>query len=317
MKTIGRYFVPKVVSRWLLLSVYLLLAGKSQAQYLIPDQDPSFPLYSQVDTNELKKYEAAFDFETFNLKLVQQLRKTLQPALAQQDPLAEWFYAKSMDLYPYGQGNAKDAAIALTYYTKAADKGLARAEYFLYKLYRYGLMDVPVDEKKALSYLQRAIHHGHTEGKAQCYLAMATLFGENEPNSLFQPNRDSTLVYLEKALALTPNDTWALDYAGGLYEEKGDYEKAIVYRLRSDNEQSHIQVAEWLMEGKYVKKDVDRSLQILYKTVDKLMKDYGKDLDGYMGGSNPLHVLNNWYRCKQWITREQLGKYYDSNWICD
>jgi hypothetical protein len=71
------------------------------------------------------------------------------------------------------------------------------------------------------------------------------------------------------------------------------------------------------MEGKKAKKDANRALQILYKTADNLIKVYGKDLDGYMGGNNPIHVLNNWYRCKKWITREQASKYFNASWICD
>ena len=139
----------------LLLSLQLFTACQGQAQYRIPDQDPAYPLYTNLDTNAFKKYEDALGFETFNLKLVHEMRTVLKPALAKEDPLAYWLYAKSMDLYPYGHGNPKDAAIALEYYTKAADKGLARAEYFLYTLYRYGLMETGADEKKALTYLQR------------------------------------------------------------------------------------------------------------------------------------------------------------------
>ena len=132
-----------------------------------------------------------------------------------------------------------------------------------------------------------------------------------------KPNKDSVLHYLEQALVYSPNDTWVLDYAGGTYEEMGNYEKAIAYLLRSDNEQSHIKVARWYMEGTQVKKDVNRALQILYKAADTVIKLYGKDLEGYMGGRNPLHVLNDWYSCKKWITREQLGNYFDPNWMCD
>jgi len=317
MKTNALCFFLKSLPLAMLLSFQLLFSCNSRGQHLVPDQDPSFPLYTYVDSIQLKKYEAVFDFETFNLNQVHQLRKTLQADLPKQDPMIEWLYANTMDLYSYGHGNPKDAAIALTYYTKAADKGMARAEYFLHKLYWHGFMEVPRNEQKSLAYLKRAIQHGHKEGKAQGYLAMATLFDENEPNKLFKPNKDSVLFYLEKALALTPNDTWALDYAGGICEEKGDYEKAVTYRMRSDNEQSHIEVAKWYMEGKHVKKDVNRALQILYTVTDKLIKDLGEGLDGYMGGSNPIHVLNDWYLCKKWITREQLGKYYNKNWICD
>lgn len=317
MKTNAQRFYNASVSLLLLLSFLLCSFSKSQAQHLIPDQDPAFPLYTRLDTNALKKYEAALDFETFNLKLVHELRTVLKPALANEDPLAYWLYAKSMDLYPYGHGNPKEAAIALEYYTKAADKGLARAEHFLFTLYRYGLMESGPDLKKALSYLQRAMQHGYDEGKAQCYLAMATLYGGSESRDLVQPSSDSALFYLEKALALTPNDTWALDFAAGIYEEKGNYAKAIQYRLRSDNDQSHIEVARWYMEGKYVKKDVNRALEIMYNSIERLRKHFGDDLGGYMGSSNPLHVLNDWYLCKKWITREQLGKYYNKNWMCE
>lgn len=304
------------LSGLLLLVLPLFFPSKSWGQHPVPGQDSAFALYSQIDTVQWKKYSAAFDFETFDLKRIHQLRQTLQTYLPKQDPLAEFLYAASMDLYPYGHGKPNEAAVALKYYTKAADKGLVLAEKLLFDMYRYGLMEQPRNEKKALAYLLRVIQHGDGDYKAKSYSDLATLFESGEFTTI-KPNKDSVLYYLERALVFTPNDTWVLDYAGGTYEEKGNYPKAITYLLRSDNEQSHIKVARWLIEGTQVQKDVNRALQILYKAADKVIKAYGEEQEGYMGGSNPVHVLNDWYHCKKWITRQQVGKYYDENWICD
>ena len=300
----------------LMTSLSLIMFFRSTGQHLIPGQDSAYPLYSKIDTIQFKQHKKVFDFEKFNLNRIYALRKTLQTQLATEDPLVDFLYAASMDLYPYGHGKPKDAGIALTYYSKAANKGLALAEKILFDIYRYGLMEQPRDEQKALMYLHRVIQHGNAGYKAKGYSDMATLFEAGEFTTI-QPNKDSVLYYLEQALVYSPNDTWVLDYVGGTYEEMGNFEKAITYLLRSDNEQSHIKVARWFMEGTVVEKDVNRALQILYKAADTVIKLYGKDLEGYMGGSNPLHVLNDWYSCKKWITRDQLGKYFDPNWMCD
>lgn len=315
MKT-KRPFAYKLLIHTLLTCLTLHFLPTAQAQYRVPGQDSAYALYSKIDTLQWKEYNAVFDFEKFDLNRIYELRKAIQPYVEAQDPLGEFLYAASLDLYPYGHGEPKEAQIALTYYTKAANKGLAEAERMLFDLYSYGLMGQERDEKKAFNYLQRVIKHGDATFKAKGYADLAGLF-DSGTSSFVKRNKDSVIFYLEKALTYTPNDGWLLDYAAGTYEEKRNYTKAMTYLLRSDNEQSHIKVAEWLMEGKKVKKDVNQSLAILYKITDTLIKEYGKNLDGYMGGSNPMHLLNNWYRCKKWITREQLGKYFDPNWICD
>ena len=165
----------------LFLPVAMLLLSlthsfSSRAQHLILGQDSAFPLYSKIDTAQFKKYKSAFDFEKFNFARIQALRKTLQAKLPDQDPLIDFLYAASMDLYPYGHGKPKEASIALTYYSKAADKGLALAEKMLFDIYRYGLMEQPRDEQKALLYWQRVLQHGDASYKAKAYADMATFF---------------------------------------------------------------------------------------------------------------------------------------------
>jgi hypothetical protein len=62
------------------------------------------------------------------------LRKTVKAYLPIQDPLGEFLYAASMDLYPYGHGKPKEDQIALDYYIKAANKSLTVAERMLYNV---------------------------------------------------------------------------------------------------------------------------------------------------------------------------------------
>jgi TPR repeat protein len=111
-----------------------------------------------------------------------------------------------VDLYPYGDGEPNEAQIALDYYPKAANKGLAVAKRTLYDMYRYGLMEQVRDEQKVFTYLMRVIQHGDAAYKAKGYSDLAGLFNSGEV-SFVKSNKDSVLFYLEKALSYTPGDT--------------------------------------------------------------------------------------------------------------
>ncbi len=104
-------------------------------------------------------------------------------------------------------------------------------------------------------------------------------------------------------------DTWTLDFLGGLYEDRRDYEKAIYYNLRSDNDQSRLQVANWLIKGVHVEKDFERGLAILLEELRKNPGDWGMRL------YNAIEMINRLY-CEKKISREQLG-YFHKQGYCD
>src|ERR1700741_3205553 len=151
-------FGLKIVLSGLFISI-ITVKGICQKKYLISTQDSAYPLFTAIDTSWLRDYDKVFSWENFmktpsaGLKKVHDLRKKLEPYAMQGDPLGEFLYAKTFDLYEFGMGRPDERKIALAYYTKAADKNLAEAESFLYHLYRYGLMDITIDIEKALRYL--------------------------------------------------------------------------------------------------------------------------------------------------------------------
>ena len=64
-------------------------------------------------------------------------------------------------LYDNGCAVPKDAALALVWYSKAADQGNAEAEYRLGQAYVLGRKDLPPDRSRGLALMIRAGEHGH------------------------------------------------------------------------------------------------------------------------------------------------------------
>ena len=62
-----------------------------------------------------------------------------------------------------GQGIAKDAKQAVNWYTKAAERGHARAQFLLGRLY-YAGRAVPLDYKQALNWLTKAANQRSRRG---------------------------------------------------------------------------------------------------------------------------------------------------------
>ena len=58
------------------------------------------------------------------------MRPILQPLADRGDPIALFCLAKTYALYEFGNGDSIEAIVALKYYPKAADLGMAEVEYF-------------------------------------------------------------------------------------------------------------------------------------------------------------------------------------------
>lgn len=301
-----------------------LLACTQQAKFKLPGQDKDFPIETLLDTNQLNTYKHVFNFETFKKKDVIQLRQFLQPYVDKEDTYAMYLYAKTYDLFEFGVGTPKEADTALLYYQKASEKNLAIADYFLSKLYEYGFMNVPPNADKAMLYLQKALLHGDSLLKSDVYGRLASIYRDDKTDDVkpnfstqIKPNNDSCIFFLEKAVSLNPKNTWAIDWLASIYEDKKKYKEATEMYLQSDNENSILKVAKWLIEGKYIPKDVQRGLKLIFPIAEKINKEYPYPDNNYMGGTHPVEFLNNLAHCEQLLTKEQIGKYWVANFICD
>jgi tetratricopeptide (TPR) repeat protein len=293
--------------------------------FLVPDQDISFPMYSPVDTGKYSAFTQ--DLNDYNsmqykgatpakqeavLKRIKAFREYLKPMKSGTDAWACYLYARSLDLPPHGSDRmAGDSA--LKYYSKAAKLHLADAEMLLAQGYRYYFLGLKPDIQKATAYLEAAILHGSDEIKARGYLDLARAWYSADQSPTGKVDLDKAQEYLEKTLALNPDDVQALDFLGSIYVKKGLYEKAVEVKMRSGNEQGRLEVAEWLVHGENVPKDLSKGLAIMQAEAEKL----GKNYEGYMGVRNPVIMLNKLYLCEKLITKEQVGPILLGTSVCD
>ncbi len=291
----------------------------SQKRYNIPTQDSAYPVQTLLDSSLQRQHASVFNFNNFNKEKVLQLRNKLKPYVDKGDVYAMYLYAHTYDLFEYGIGNLEDTSTALYYYKMAADHNLAVAEYFLYKAYRYSFMEVQADPQQSLNYLRRTILHADNISKSLAYTALAGIFdssfGDSTYSFLIHFNQDSCIFYLKKSIELNPKNTRTIDYLGSTYKENKRYDLAMEMYLRSDNPNVRLEVAKWLVEGKVVPQNKEKALQLIYPIAEKVKKEY-KNINEYMGGINPIYLLNDLY-CKKMITKKQVGIYLIEKWLCD
>ena len=283
-----------------------------------PDQSVDYSIYSQLDSQIFVRAREIFKWSSFNKDSCLAFREELIPFLQKEDPLAFYLYGQTFDLFPFGLGNPEDAKIALKYYRKAADLGLATAEILLHDIYRYRLMNIPTDYNLSYRYLQLAGKHGSPALRAEVYRRMAGLYYSHKEEPIPNPrfpivnlNIDSTLYYYQKSLALEPDHSWTLDNVGHLYEAKEAYGQAMTYFLQSDNLQSHLKVATWLIHGKKVPADKSKALDLIKNAIEEV-----KDDPQYMGVIHPLTLINQLYYCEQKLTKEEVGEYLKATIYC-
>ena len=213
-------------SKFSILLVLMILVGSLTAQVLVENQDSNMPLYTELSDEVLKPYNKLFTKTEFNLEEMKSFRSFLEPYAMKGDPVGMLMYAKAHDLYPYKKGSKKDAAIALEYFEKASDAGLADASYILYGHYRNGYMTLPKDSYKSLAYLQKAIKQGNDKTKASLMTGLARLHysetgevGMNKDFPAVKYNTDLTKYYLSEAVKLNPDNMWAKDQLVSLNEK--------------------------------------------------------------------------------------------------
>jgi TPR repeat protein len=294
----------------------------AQQLFTVQTQDDAHKILTNIDLKspEIKKYTDALTYDLFNKNLVLEFRTFLKPYVEKNDILAFYLYAQAHDLYPLGHGDPADAREALIYYEKASNHSLAQADFFLYKVYRYSFLNQTPHAKKSISYLEKAITHGHSGIKASAYGELAGIYDKSNADALFarefSPDDKKTVDYLEKACKLDPKNAWLVDYLGSMYENQKKYEQAAKTYIKSDNDGNVLKIAEWYIRGKRLKKDVKRGLDLIYPIAEKIKAEEQAGAD-YMGGIHPIHLLNNLYKCRRLITKKQVKTYLITDWVCD
>lgn len=105
--------------------------------------------------------------DAYRLGLYTEAAKTL-PQLSGKDPVADYYLGR---MWLYGYGALKNNTLALSYFTKAAEKGYLPAQQFLAEYY---LIEAKLPDT-ALTWFKKAADAGNI--KAQLYCASAYLYG--------------------------------------------------------------------------------------------------------------------------------------------
>lgn len=300
---------------FIFLFVFILLKNSS-SQEKIPllGQDSAYQLYSTIDTSKLEPFKDIFVWGKLKLEMFDSLRMFLLPYLEKDDPLAIMLYAKTYDLGPYGYCNAEKDSIAMQYYQKLVEMKHANTELLLHKAYKYGDLHLEINYKKSLDLLDSAIKHGDYETKAYGYFEYAHIYYDRKNKYKIKANRRKTIEFLEKTLQYDSTHTMAIDFLAGLYKEKGGMhlKKAFDLMLKSNNMESNLEAATWMMEGKHVEKDFQRGLSIVIEAAREIKRAYPYVFD-YMGSRNPVLMMNDLYKEGK-IERDEVKEFYIENY---
>lgn len=238
---------PEAMKR-LLLALCLSGFASAQTTFPLPGQAAKYPLTTRITPAEAQAFARVLDVGLGKVE-VQRLpgwRTKLAARAKAGDPLAQFMYARTYDLFTTGQGTPQDARVAMQWYTKAADQKFASAELFLFNVYEYSLLGQPKNPRLAARYLQRAYQHSGGSVRAEAALELARQTNpEREDFRLpgFQPSAKQTRAYLEEILKLEPKDTTALDWLMGIYLDSHDYSRALEMARRTDNSAMWVQMA--------------------------------------------------------------------------
>lgn len=212
------------------ISIFIILIASLinvDAQVLVNGQDSNNPLQTVLTDEILSPYNKLFSKKEFNMDQMLAYRAFLKPYAMKGDPIGMLMYAKTHDLYPFKKGSKKDAMVALQYFEKASDMGLADASYVLYGHYRNGYMTLPVNSHKSLEYMHRAIKQGNNSTKAALLGGLARLYhsedgevGMNEKFPAINYSLDSTKHNLMLAIKYNPNNNWAKTYLAEIENPK-------------------------------------------------------------------------------------------------
>jgi tetratricopeptide (TPR) repeat protein len=282
----------------------------------VRNQDPSYPLKTRISKDIEGKLSKFFVFTKADKSKILSLRSILQPLADRQDPVAIYWLAKTYDLYEFGIGDERDGQIALQYYQKAADLGMATTAYFLATVYRYSLMGIPKDERKVISYLERAKLHGDNQVKAEVFLTYASWYSptiERDDFKFIPRNRQKMEEALRSAYALDPNNTLAAELWGDALFDRKEYAKALAVYRNSSNSSTQQRIAKMYETGKGTSIDLKMAVS-WYKQAAKqqLLEDAG-----YQPGRTyyKSSAVGNLYRlvCQQKITPAAISPYFEKS----
>jgi TPR repeat protein len=238
--------------------------------YAVRNQDPKYPLKTRISKDTERQFSKFFTFTKTDRSRLLKLRAILQPLANLDDPVALYWLAKTYDLFEFGAGDEQDGKIALKYYNKAADLGMATVEYFLSMSYRYNFMGLSKDERKVISYLDRAKLHGDNEIKVEVLLSYARLYYPRERTDFAFIPRDPQKMKaaLQEAYKLDPNNTTVADWLGEELYESQQYTDALTVYRHSSNRHTYQRIAKMYETGKGTSIDIASAL-LWYKKAAK------------------------------------------------
>ncbi len=319
---------------WCCIFLFISLSRifSQERKWLVEGQDSAFPVYTTIDTNNLKNIarEGKLNFytDTKNIQVAislydcetdkaVELKKHIKSYLQKDDPWAFYLYASLMHLLietpKKNEKNIAAAKLILNLYEKAARMNLAKAEFDIYEIYRYGDLYSKKNFKKALQYLERAIQHGDNKMKSKCYENLAFIFHPDQSeyffDALVKKSEDSTIFYLQKSIQLNSHNYSAIFKLGDLYADKGKYMDAFNTYMLSKSSGILTKAAQWLIEGKYIPRDINRGLQLIYAIAEEERKKYNEYHEDYeYTNCNAILLLNDYYN-NNTISKEQLSPF--------
>jgi TPR repeat protein len=288
------------------LSIALAAAGR----FLVAGQSPKFPLYTQITPKQQQDFRNIFRFEGFKIAKAMALRSQLKPLAEAGDPVAQFWYGQSFDLYGYGLGNPKDGAIALKWYQKAADQGFAEIEVFLATSYRYSLMGIKKDEQKVLDYWQRAKLHGDNQVKASILLEYASLYrptAERDDFKMIPKDGNKLFAALEEAYQLDPTNSSTITWYGELLYNRKSYSKALAALQKSSNGSDYRRIASMYELGQGTAVNLGEAVAWYKRALLDERKNSEQDL-GFSGTLGELYRLV----CQKKIGKDAVKPYFSA-----
>jgi TPR repeat protein len=304
---------------------------KIAEHYPVANQSDRFPLWTRFSPGEVRAFNKIFTWgETFDKAKVLELRETLKEAAQQGDVVGQLYLARTYDLYPYGMGDPNDAQISMNGYLRAAQQNYAEAEYFLYEVFRYSLMQIPKNEQTAFSWIIRARKHASKQFTSDIALEFARFYdpqlGDEYHIADIEPNQTQSSAYREEAFKLDPSSQSAIDSWGITLLDQKRYAEAVAVLSKSQNSnywgklgfiyenglgvpQNYSEAARWYQKATAVA-IAERKFRITQeediKRRDEMIRNFNQNELFWI--ASPLYELY----CQRKISLKEMGEFYSS-----